>query len=200
MLPCRGNLKRYNTIFASNILFVRAVVGPFPRIDQFFLSARAAPASRSYRPAAHSGLPIRMLAEYCHSYPLYNQISLPKLPVSLGSGAAYPRGSGGLTRPPRADSLTFKNRSESWCIALGQERSWREDIAVGRLHQLLEAQVQSNPQGGPLRCVSECQNTGPVGLEKLAASLLSLRLQHPSPPSPCNFSKDCSEENSGISS
>ena len=33
--------------------------------------------------------------------------------VSLGSGAAYPRGSCRLTRPPRADSLTFKNRSVS---------------------------------------------------------------------------------------
>ena len=69
--------------------------------------------------------------------------------ISLGSGAAYPRlgprGSGRLMRPPRADSLNFKNRPESWCIELGQERLWREDVAIGRLHKPFEAQVQLNP-------------------------------------------------------
>ena len=59
---------------------LRAIVGPFPRINRCVsCSARAYPASRSYRPAAYSGLPIRVLAEYCQSYPLDNQISLPKL-------------------------------------------------------------------------------------------------------------------------
>ena len=34
----------------------------------------------------------------------------------LGGGGSYPRGSGSLTPPPRADSLTFKNRrSETGC-------------------------------------------------------------------------------------
>ena len=36
LLPFRGNLKRYNTIFASNILF-RAVVDPFPKMNRCFL-------------------------------------------------------------------------------------------------------------------------------------------------------------------
>ena len=76
--------------------------------------------------------------------------------VSLGSGAAYPRGLGRLTPPPRANSLMFKNQSELWRITLGQERFWREDVAIGRLHQLPEAQVRLNPQGGPVLCVSEC--------------------------------------------
>ena len=51
----------------------------------------------------------------------------------LGWGSSYPRGSGSLTPPPRADSLTFKNlRSETGCAGLGQTCSSRKDVSRGR--------------------------------------------------------------------
>lgn len=62
--------------------------------------------------------------------------------ITKGLGSYYPRGSGCLTRPPRDDSLTFKNRSESWCAGLGQEYSRRKDVPKGGLRQLAETQVQ----------------------------------------------------------
>ena len=55
-----------------------------------------------------------------------------------------------------------------------------------------EAQVQSNLQIWPLAllCVWESKHTGPVGLEKLGALLLTLLLQQPGQPSPWNFLRD----------
>jgi len=149
LLPCRGNLRRYN-ILRSNILF-DAVFGPFPACPARPMLSGL----QSSRPATCSSLLIRVLAHWSKLSPL-SHISLPKSLPSIGWGSAYPRGSGCLTHPPRADSLTFKNRSESWRVALGQEHSRREDVAIGRFYQLLEAQVQLTLQCGPLRCVSEC--------------------------------------------
>ena len=39
----------------------------------------------------------------------------------------------------RADSLTFKNRSESRCAGLGKKCSWRKDVPKGGFCQLFEA-------------------------------------------------------------
>ena len=69
-------------------------------------------------------------------YPLHCRCTLELL--NCGAGELLPARSGCLTHPPRADSLTFKNRSESWCAGLGQECSWRKDVPKGGLRQLLE--------------------------------------------------------------
>jgi hypothetical protein len=62
--------------------------------------------------------------------------------ITKGLGSYYRRGSDCATRPPRDDSLTFRNRSESWCAGLGQEYLRRKDVPKGGLRQLAETQVQ----------------------------------------------------------
>jgi hypothetical protein len=173
LLPCRGNLRQYN-ILASNILF-DAVVSPF-----WACPARSRISClQSSRPAARSSLLIRVLANQS-KLSLLIHISVPKWLPHIGSGPSYPRGSGCLTRPPRADSwrinLTFKNWFESWRVVLGQEHSRREDLWPSCVHRSTRptpwgsgpaAQVQLTLQCGPLLCVPKCQHTGPVGLEEL---------------------------------
>ena len=117
-----------------------------------------------------------------------------------GLGSCLPARSGRLTRPPRKDSLTFKNRSQARRVGLGQKSSWREDVPVGGLDQLREPEVQTLLQQRPLRCVAECEDTGPIGLEKLAATFISLWLKDPRPSFPCNLLKDCSEVPPWVSS
>ena len=56
---------------------------------------------------------------------------------------AYLQGQGCLMHPPRADSLSFQNRSESGCAGLGEKNSRRKDVPKGGLHELLESQVQA---------------------------------------------------------
>ena len=83
--------------------------------------------------------------------------------------SVYPQGPGRLTRPPRDDSLTFKNRSESGRVGLGKKRSWGEDVPKRGFHEFRELKIQPLPQLRPLRCVSECEDTGSIGLEEIAA-------------------------------
>ena len=67
LLPFRGNLKRYNnTIFESNL----SGRSPFLKINPCFLFGRGLSGLQFYRPTSNFGLPIRVLAEYCHSFPI----------------------------------------------------------------------------------------------------------------------------------
>jgi hypothetical protein len=112
--------------------------------------------------------------------------------ASAGPGSFYPQGPGHLMRPPRDDSLTFKNRSESRCVGLGQKRSWRKDVPESGLHQFRELKIQPLPQLRPLRCVSESEDTGSVGLEEFAVFCFAAS-QNLRPPFPCYLQKNCSQ-------
>ena len=67
---------------------------------------------------------------------------------------------------------------------MGQTRSWRKDVQNRGLHQFRELKIQPFSQLRPLWCVSENEDTGSEGLEKIAAFYIA---ESPNlrPPSPC---------------
>ena len=90
--------------------------------------SRRLPAAISPEPAAPTGKSQSKLSTVALRVATAGAIKSEQ-PTNWEGGSSYPRGSGSLMLPPRADSLAFKNRpSETGCAGLGQTCLSRKDV------------------------------------------------------------------------